>query len=250
MRLKNKVAIITGANRGIGLGIATAMAKEGAQIVIASRKLEEATETANLLSKKYHVNTLAVGCDISKSDQVKSLVAKTVQKFKRIDILVNNAGVAEFAPLLKMAEADWDRTLDVNLKGTFLCIRNVAEIMVKQKYGKIVSVASIAGLVGFDNLAHYCASKAGIIGMTRELALELSPQGINVNAIAPGVIETRMTDDLRKDKKQLAGLLAQIPMGRLGQPEDIAQAAVFLASDQASFITGHTLVVDGGWICR
>ena len=147
-----------------------------------------------------------------------------------------------------MTEKDWDFVLDINLKGVFLCTNAVVKQMIKQKSGKIISVASIAGEVGFMNTSAYCASKAGIINLTRGLALELSPHNINVNAIAPGVIATKMTEDMLKDKKTKEVLLASTPLGRVGQPEEIGKAAVFLASDDSNFITGHTLVVDGGWL--
>jgi len=250
MRLKDKVAIITGSQRGIGYGIAEEMAKEGAKIVISDLDLNGCKKASEQLAKKYKVESLAVKCDISKKKEVDHLIEQTLQKFKRLDILVNNAGVVRFGPLLQKTEQDWDFTLDINLKGTFLCTQAAAKQMVKQKSGKIISIASIAGLVGFDNISDYCASKGGVINMTRELALELSPLGINVNAIAPGVIETPMTGDMLKDKKQRAGLLAQTPLGRVGQPKDIGLAAVYLASSDSDFVTGHTLVVDGGWLCR
>ena len=250
MRLKDKVAIITGSQRGIGYGIAEEMAKEGAKIVISDLDLNGCKKVSEQLAKKYRVESFAVKCDISKKDEVENLIRQTLKKFNRIDILVNNAGVVRFGPLLQKTELDWDLTLDVNLKGTFLCTQAAAKQMVKQKSGKIISIASIAGFVGFDNISDYCASKGGIINMTRELALELSPLGINVNAIAPGVIDTPMTASMLKDQKQRAGLLAQTPLGRVGQPKDIGLAAVYLASSDSDFVTGHTLVVDGGWLCR
>ena len=250
MRLKDKVAIITGSQRGIGYGIAEEMAKEGAKIVISDLDLNGCKKVSEQLAKKYRVESFAVKCDISKKDEVENLIRQTLKKFNRIDILVNNAGVVRFGPLLQKTELDWDLTLDVNLKGTFLCTQAAAKQMAKQKQGKIISIASIAGFVGFDNISDYCASKGGIINLTRELALELSPLGINVNAIAPGVIETPMTIPMLKDKKQRAGLLAQTPLGRVGQPKDIGRAAVYLASSDSDFVTGHTLVVDGGWLCR
>ncbi len=250
MKLKGKVAIITGSQRGIGYGIAEEMAKEGANIIISDIDLNGCKKASEQLAKKYKVESLGVKCDISKKDEVENLIQQTLKKFKRIDILVNNAGVVRFGSLLQKTEQDWDFTLDINLKGMFLCTQAAAKQMVKQKSGKIISIASIAGLVGFDNISDYCASKGGIINMTRELALELSPLGINVNAIAPGVIETPMTTSMLNDKKQKAGLLAQTPLGRVGQPKDIGLAAVYLASADSDFVTGHTLVVDGGWICR
>lgn len=250
MKLKGKIAIITGSQRGIGYGIAEEMAKEGANIVISDIDLNGCKKAAEQLMSKYKVDSLAIKCDISKKNEVDNLIQQALKKFKRIDILVNNAGVVRFGPLLQKTEQDWDFTLDINLKGTFLCTQAAAKQMVKQKQGKIISIASIAGFVGFDNISDYCASKGGIINLTKELALELAPYNINVNAIAPGVIETPMTASMLKDKKQRAGLLAQTPLGRVGQPKDIGKAAVYLASSDSDFVTGHTLVVDGGWLSR
>ncbi|MFH1276435.1 MAG: 3-oxoacyl-ACP reductase family protein [Candidatus Woesearchaeota archaeon] len=250
MKLKNKVAIITGGNSGIGYATAVEMAKEGANVVIAGVDFKECESACKAITKKYKSKTLAVHCDVSKKEQVNTLIAQTLAKFKKIDILVNNAGVVRQKPLLEKSEEDWDFTLDINLKGVFLCTQAAARQMVKQKSGKIVSIASIAGFVGFENIADYCASKGGIINMTKEIALELAKFNINVNAIAPGIIKTKMTEGMLKDKKQSAGLLAMTPLGRVGKPEEIGKAAVFLASNDSDFITGHTLVVDGGWLAH
>jgi len=250
MMLKNKVAVITGSKGGIGFGIAQEMAKAGAKVVISDIELKECENACKILSRKYKTKTLAVKCDVSKKDEVDNLIAQTIKKFKRIDILVNNAGVVRFGPLLTKTEEDWDFTLDINLKSVFLCTQAAAKHMIKQKSGKIISIASIAGFVGFDNISDYCASKGGIVTMTKEFALELSKYNINVNAIAPGIIKTKMTASMLKDKKTRTGLLAQTPLGRVGMPEDIGKAAVYLASEGANFVTGHTLVVDGGWLSR
>jgi len=249
MKLKNKVAIITGSRRGIGFGIAEEMAKEGANIVISDIEQKDCEKACQKL-KRYKTKTLAVKCDVSKKEEVDNLIQQTIKKFKRIDILVNNAGIVKFAPLLKKTEEDWDATIDINLKGVFLCTKAAAPYMVKQKSGKIISIASIAGFIGFDTISDYCASKGGIVTMTKEFALELAKYNINVNAIGPGVIKTKMTAPLLGDKKAKAGLLAQTPLGRFGMPKDIGKAAVYLASDDANFVTGHTLVVDGGWLSR
>lgn len=250
MRLKNKVAIITGGNRGIGLGIAQEMAQEGAKIVIAGLALKDCQKACQKIAEKYKVKTLALRCDVRRSKEVEEAMQQVIKKFKRVDILVNNAGVVKFAPILQKTEEEWDLTIDINLKGVFLWTKAVAKQMIKQKSGKIISIASIAGFVGFDNIADYCASKGGIVNMTKELALELAKYNINVNAIAPGVIKTKMTATLLKDKKSRVGLLAQTPLGRVGMPKDIGKAAVYLASSDADFVTGHTLVVDGGWLAR
>ncbi|MBU4421739.1 3-oxoacyl-ACP reductase FabG [Patescibacteria group bacterium] len=247
MKLKNKIAIVTGSRRGIGQSIALELAKEGAKVVISDIDLKECQNVCDEI-KKIGSDAIAVKCDVSKKRDVDAMVKKTIQKFKRIDILVNNAGVVLMKPFVQMIEKDWDFVLGINLKGVFLCTNAAAKQMVKQKGGKIISIASIAGEVGFMNTSAYCASKAGIINLTRELAMELSPHNINVNVVAPGVIATKMTEDMLKDKKTKEVLLANTPLGRVGQPEEIGKAVVFLASDDSSFITGHTLVVDGGWL--
>ena len=244
MQFENKVAIVTGAKQGIGFGIALAMAKEGCNIVVSD--IDQAgAEAAAAEIAKLGVQTLAVACDVSKKENVDNLIAETIKKFGKLDILVNNAGVYPYKAFAEMTEADWDRVMNVNLKSVFLCSQAAAKEM--KAGGKIVSISSIASLVGFDNLVHYCASKGGINGFTRALALELASKKINVNAVAPGAIETpgstvTMTDEVKK------GTLALIPWGRMGSPEDIGQAVAFLASDKADYITGQVLVVDGGWI--
>jgi len=247
MKVKNKIAIVTGSGRGIGKSTVLELAKEGAKVVVSDIDIKECQNVCDEI-KKIGSDAIAVKCDISKKSDVDAMIKKTMQKFQKIDILINNAGVVLMKPFVEMTEKDWDFVLDINLKGVFLCTNAVVKQMIKQKSGKIISVASIAGEVGFMNTSAYCASKAGIINLTRELALELSPHNINVNAIAPGVIATKMTEDMLKDKKTKEVLLASTPLGRVGQPEEIGKAAVFLASDDSNFITGHTLVVDGGWL--
>jgi len=249
MKLKNKIAIVTGSKRGIGKSIALELAKEGAKIVISDIDLKECQDVCDEI-KKMGLDAIAVKCDVSKKGDVDAMVEKTIQKFQKIDIIVNNAGVVLMKPFLEMTEKDWDFILDINLKGVFLCTNAVAKQMIKQKSGKIISITSIAGEVGFMNTSAYCASKAGIINLTRELALELCPYNINVNAVAPGVIATNMTEDMLKDKKTKEGLLANIPLGRVGKPEEIGKAVIFLASDDSNYVTGHTLVVDGGWLAH
>lgn len=192
---------------------------------------------------------LAVKTDVSNPEDVDKMIKKTIGEFEEIDILVNNAGVFVQKPITEMEESDWDKVINVNLKGVFLCTQRVAQEMLKQDdRGKIINIASIAGEVGFQNSSAYCASKGGIITLTRELGLELAPKGINVNAIGPGVIETAMTKPLLKDEEFKKQVLGMTPRGRLGQPEDIANAAVFLASDESDFVVGETLFVDGGWL--
>jgi len=247
MKVKNKIAIVTGSGRGIGKSTVLELAKEGAKVVVSDIDIKECQNVCDEI-KKIGSDAIAVKCDISKKSDVDAMIKKTMQKFQKIDILINNAGVVLTKPFVEMTEKDWDFVLDINLKGVFLCTNAVVKQMIKQKSGKIISVASIAGEVGFMNTSAYCASKAGIINLTRGLALELSPHNINVNAIAPGVIATKMTEDMLKDKKTKEVLLASTPLGRVGQPEEIGKAVVFLASDDSNFITGHTLVVDGGWL--
>lgn len=260
MKLKGRVAVVTGSGRGIGRAIALAFAKEGVEVVVNCLHKENAEAVVKEI-KKSGGTAVAVAGDVSSAKDVKKIFDAAVKKFRRIDILVNNAGIVHFDPLLKMSEEQWDRILDVNLKGTFLCSQAAARIMTKQKKtdrrtrsascisGKIINISSIAGKIGFPNLAHYCASKGGIIELTREMALELAPN-ITVNAIGPGVIETDMTKGLLAHRKSREGLLQQIPLGRTGRPEDIAGVAVFLASNDADYITGQTIFADGGWITR
>ena len=244
MQLKNKVAIITGSKQGIGLGSALAFAKEGCNVIVSDIEQSDCEKVAKKL-KKIGVKAIAIACDVSKKNEVDNLVNQAVKKFGKLDILVNNAGIFPFVPFVKMTEADWDKVLDVNLKSVFLCSQAAVKKM--KTGGKIVNISSIASLVGFEGLVHYCASKGGVNGMIRALALELASKKINVNAVAPGAIETPgatkgMTDDIKK------GTMAAIPWKQMGAPNDIAQAVVFLASDKSNYITGQVLVVDGGWI--
>ncbi len=248
--LKGKVAIITGARRGMGRTHAIALAKAGAKVVVSDISLEECQNVVEEI-KKAGGEGLAVKCDVSKKVEVDEMVKKTVEKFGKVDILVNNAGIAQFVPFLEMTEEEWDRTLDINLKGYFLCAQAVAKEMAKQKSGVIINIASIAmGQVGvgFPALAHYCASKGGIVGMTEALALELAPYNIRVNAISPGAIDTPMIDPLKVDPKTMEGLMARVPLKRVGKPEEVSNLVLFLASDASSYMTGSTVVIDGGWL--
>jgi len=249
MNLKNKVAIVTGSRRGIGKAIALALAKAGANIVVSDINLDDCNKLVEEI-KAINGNALAVKTDVSNPEDVSQMINLTTEKFGKVDILVNNAGIYMQKSLTDVTEQDFDRTLDINLKGVFLCSKAVVPEMIKQGKGKIINIASIAGQVGFANSSAYCASKGAIINITRELALELAQYKINVNAIGPGVIETDMTKNLLKNKATKEALLANIPLNRIGKPEDIANAALFLASDNSDYITGITLFVDGGWLAH
>jgi len=249
--LTGKKAIVTGSSRGIGRGIALALARQGNDVIINYRSSQKEAEAVVEEIRKIGRDSLAIQADVSRKSEVEKMVAETVEKFGKIDVLVNNAGIAVFKPFDQLTEEDWDQTLAINLKSQFLCIKAIAPIMEKQKWGRIINIASIAsgGVgVGFLNLAHYCASKGGVVALTEELAMELASSGINVNAVAPGVIDTDMTADFKKDPKIIEGLMARILKKRLGRPEDIGAVVAFLASDEADYITGATLYVDGGWL--
>jgi len=250
-RFKNRVALVTGAAMGIGREIALRLANEGADLVLfdLSEKVHDVVDEA----RKLGVEALGVTGDVSRRVDVERLISEAVRVFGKIDILVNNAGIYPFKPFLEMSEDDWDRVINVNLKGTFLVTRQVAPLMVKQRYGRIINISSISGLVGFPGLSHYCASKAGVIGLTRALALELAPYNITVNTIAPGPIETGTRASTPQMPEQIAKqeqIVRAIPIGRIGKPADIALTVVFLASEEAGFITGSVIVVDGGYTAQ
>ncbi|MGE4357895.1 MAG: 3-oxoacyl-[acyl-carrier-protein] reductase [Candidatus Omnitrophota bacterium] len=245
MLLKDKVTIVTGGARGIGKEIALCFAQEGAKLVIFDineEELEKAKTDIIVFDKS--VSTFKV--DVSNNEEVERAVANILDNYKRIDILINNAGITRDALILRMDETEWDRVISVNLKSVFNCTKAVAKVMLKQKGGKIINISSIIGLIGNLGQANYAASKAGIIGFTKSVAKELALRGITVNAIAPGFIQTEMTDKLSPEIK--AKMLERIPLGRFGTPRDIARVALFLASDSADYITGQVIVVDGGMI--
>jgi NAD(P)-dependent dehydrogenase (short-subunit alcohol dehydrogenase family) len=249
MRLNGKAAIVTGARRGIGRAIALALAREGANVVVSDISQEDCQKVVDEIEELGRKG-LALTCDVSSSNDVEDMIKRTVAEFGRVDILVNNAGILAFKPFLELTDEDWDRTLNVNLKGQFLCARAVAREMVKNKWGHIINIASISSGgcgIAFPLIAHYTASKGGVVALTEALALELTPQGINVNAICPGAIDTDMAKGV-KEGGQLQQVLARIPKGRLGQPEEIASLAVFLASEESDYISGTAIVIDGGWL--
>ena len=242
--LKGKSAVVTGAGQGIGEGIAKVLASEGAEILVADLNLENAEKVAEGINDDGGKAT-AFKCDVAQKAEVDRLIEKAVSEFGKLDILVNNAGIYPMKPFLEMTEEDWDKVINVNLKSTFLCTQAAALKMAEGS--KIVTISSIAAFVGFEGLAHYCATKGGINASIRAIALELAKKKINVNAVAPGAIETPGAAAAEEIMKQT---IAMIPAARMGQPEDIANAVAFLASDKADYITGQTLIVDGGWTLR
>ena len=244
MKLKGKAALVTGAGRGIGRAVALALAKEGADVMVNDVNLQSAEETADE-ARRIGSRALPIVADVSNRTEVVKMVEKTVETFGKIDILVNNAGIFSSVPLNEITEEEWDRMMDVNLKGVFLCSQAAMRFMKDQRSGKIVNIASLAGKVGgiFAG-ANYAASKAGVICLTKSLAKRLAPYGINVNAVAPAMIETDMIQDWPKEVKQ--SFLRQIPLGRFGKPEEVAETVLFLVSDGANYITGATIDVNGG----
>jgi len=243
MELKGKVALVTGGAQGIGKAVALMLAHHGADVIVADVNLEKAQETAKEVEATGR-GAMAVKVDITRLNDVEQMVESAIARFGKVDILINNAGIARDKLILRMTEEDWDAVLDVNLKGTFHCTKTVIKHMSKQRSGKIVNIASVVGEMGNAGQANYSASKAGVIGLTKTVAREFAQRGINVNAIAPGYIQTPMTDVLPdKAKEELKRL---IPMERLGQPEDVAHAVLFLVSEASSYITGQVLNVNGG----
>jgi 3-oxoacyl-[acyl-carrier protein] reductase len=243
LELPGKVALVTGAAQGIGKAIALLLARNGADVVVSDINLEKAQETTNEIEGMGR-RSVAIKVNVADLKDVERMVGAIVEQFGRIDILVNNAGITRDRLILRMTEEDWDAVLDVNLKGTFNCTKAAIRYMSKQKSGKIVSIASVSGEMGNPGQANYAASKAGVIGFTKTIAREFAGRGINVNAIAPGYIQTPMTDAVPEKAKE--ELKRMIPMERLGKPEDVAQAVLFLVSENSSYITGQVLNVNGG----
>jgi len=245
MRLEDKVALITGGARGIGRAIALTFAREGADVVVADVNFEIAAKTAAEI-ESLGVKSLALEMDVTNFEKVEEGVNKILDKMGKVDILVNNAGITKDNLLIRMSQADWDAVINVNLKGTFNCIKAVSRPMIKQRSGRIISIASIIGLMGNPGQANYAASKAGIIALTKTVAKELASRNINANAVAPGFIQTEMTAKLPEDIKKK--MLEVIPLAKLGTPEDVANVCLFLASNESSYITGQTITIDGGMI--
>ncbi|MCF6094362.1 3-oxoacyl-[acyl-carrier-protein] reductase [Microaerobacter geothermalis] len=244
--LQGKVALVTGGSRGIGRAIALALAQEGANVLVNYAGNQQAAEEVVKEIESLGRKSISIQANISDSDQVQKMVDQAVQTFGRLDILVNNAGITRDNLLIRMKEEEWDQVLDTNLKGVFLTSKAAAKPMMKQRYGKIINISSVVGVLGNPGQANYVAAKAGVIGLTKTLARELASRNITVNAVAPGFIETDMTAKLGEEVRK--NLLSQIPLNRLGQPDDIAQVVLFLCSDKSNYITGQTLHVDGGMV--
>lgn len=248
--LKNKTVLITGARRGMGRAHALTLAKYGAKVVVTDINIDECQKVVEEI-KKQGGEALALKLDVTNKNEVQKVVEETVKKYDHLDILVNNAGIAEFKPFLEMTEEEWDKTLDINLKGQFLCAQTAAAQMKKQGSGVIVNIASVAmgqQGIGFPNIAHYCASKGGIAAMTESLAIELAPLNIRVNCVAPGLIDTPMIETVKSDPKTFKAMLAQVPLRRAGKPEEVSELVAFLASNDSSYMTGSVVVIDGGWL--
>ena len=241
---ENRVALITGASRGIGYAIARALAKDGVDIAGIDINISELQSAMKVIGDSTGRRTLAIQADVGEFASMENAAAEVIKVFDKISILVNNAGITRDNLILRMKDSEWDDVMRINLTGTFNCTRAVIKGMVKNRYGRIISIASIVGLMGNSGQANYAASKAGIIGFTKSIAREYANRGVTANAIAPGFIETEMTKKLPEDITK--ALLGQIPMGKLGTPEDVADAVRFLASDEAKYITGQVIHVNGG----
>ncbi len=227
------------------------MAQAGADVLVSDIDLEDCKKACAEIEEKTGQRAVPFKCDVTKKEEVQAMVDKAVEEFGKLDILVNNAGIAPFKKFLELTEEDWDKVLEVNLKGQFLCAQAAGKKMVEAGWGRIINIASIASGqvgVGFPEVSHYTASKGGVTALTETLALELGPHGVRVNAVGPGVIETEMTSDMLSTGEQRENILARTPVGRVGKPEDIGAAAVYLASAEADFVNGVTLFVDGGWL--
>ncbi len=249
MRLKDKVAIVTGAGSGIGRSIALEFANQGAKVVVSDIDESSGGEILEKIVENGGRGSF-FKCDVSKSEQVGNLIKVTVDEFDGVDILVNNAGIVGEGATEERTEADFEKIINVNLKSVFLTSKSVLPHMLKKGKGKIINVASIAGLVGFEGLAPYCASKGGIIAMSKAMAVEYADKNINVNVIAPGVIKTEMTKEMLADDQTKKWMEGATPNSRLGEPEDIANGAIYLASDESNFVNGEVLVIDGGWVSK
>lgn len=245
-KLAGKTAIITGASRGIGAEIARKFSEAGAKVVVNYSGSQEKAEAVVTEIQEKGGEAIAVKANVSDSDAVKSMIDETMKAFGSIDILVNNAGITRDNLMMRMKDDEWDDVINTNLKGVFICTKGVTRQMMKQRAGRIINIASIVGVMGNAGQANYVAAKAGVIGLTKTTARELASRNITANAVAPGFITTDMTDALGDDIQK--AMLSQIPLGRFGKPEEVAKAALFLASDDSSYMTGQTLHLDGGMV--
>ena len=246
MQLKGKTALVTGSGRGLGKSIALKLAKMGANIVLNDIESSDSVDATAEEFKAAGYNVAVTKGDVRSEEDVKKMVKTAVDSFGSLDILINNAGITKDKPMLMMSGEDWDAVLDINLKGAFLCTKAAAKVMIKQKSGKIVNIASVAGQYGNPGQANYSASKAGLIGLTKTTAKELAPRGITCNAVAPGLIESKMTEVLPEEIKQ--NYLKNIALGRFGTPEDVANVVGFLASEDSNYVTGQIIDIDGGLV--
>jgi 3-oxoacyl-[acyl-carrier protein] reductase len=243
MRLEGKNALVTGAAQGIGKYIALGMAREGANVAIADVNIESAQNTSQEVSAS-GLKSIAIKLDVSKQDEVTNVFGTFIKEFGTLDILVNNAGITRDTVLLRMKEADWDAVLNINLKGSFLCSKEAIKIMSRQRSGKIINISSVVAFTGNPGQANYSSSKAGLVGLTKTIAKEYASRGIRANAVAPGFIQTAMTDILSDEVK--TEMKKAIPLGQFGTPEDVTNAVIFLASKEADYITGQVIHINGG----
>lgn len=242
--MKGQTAVITGSSRGIGRTTAEELAKRGVQIVVVDINGNNAEKSADEIKSQYGVETLGIRADVSNSEDVKRLFEEAVKKFSKIEILVNNAGITRDNLLIRMKDEEWDAVLNINLKGAFLCLREAIKIMSKNKYGRIINIASVVAFIGNPGQVNYSASKAGLVALTKTLAKEYASRGITVNAVAPGFIQTAMTEQLPEKVKE--EMLRMIPLGRFGTTQDVANAITFLALPESGYITGQVIHVNGG----
>lgn len=246
MQLKGKTAVVTGSGRGLGKAIALKLAGMGANIVLNDIASSDAVDATAEEFKAAGYNVVVTKGDVRSTEDVKSMIKAAVEAFGSIDILVNNAGITKDKPMAMMSEDDWDDVLDINLKGAFLCTKAAAKIMIKQRSGKIINIASVAGVMGNPGQANYSASKAGLIGLTKSTAKEFASRNVTCNAVAPGLIQSKMTDILPEKVRE--NYLNNIPLGRFGTPEDVANVIGFLASDDSNYVTGQVIHIDGGLV--
>lgn len=249
-RLDGRVALVTGASKGLGESMALALAEAGATVCVVSRNLAECRSVADRLKTNTGRDALALRADVTHPVEVEEMVQQAVAKFGRIDILVNNAGINIRKPLIEVADEDWDPVIAVNLKGPMLCSRSVAKRMIERGAGSIINLSSMMAFVSLSGRAAYSTSKAGLLGLTRTLALEWAPYNVRVNALCPGPFATPMNKALLQDKELQSFFVSRIPLGRFGNPQELSGAVVFLASDASSFMTGASLVLDGGWTAQ